>query len=220
MKELTKISRVAGYLEKIYRFANADFFGNELGTVVITLKSTPDAYGHISIGERWTVNEDGKRELNISTSYLSRDIVEVVATLLHEMVHEYCLIHDIKDTSRGGSYHNKRFKEIAEEKVGLQIEYDKRIGWSVTHATETVIDFCIRHDLTDIQMCDHSGLGRGFFGGGSSTTGGTPGAPGTKVKKPSSTRKYECPCCGCSVRATKSVRIMCIDCQEEMQVVN
>lgn len=219
MKELTKISRVAGYLEKIYRFANADFFGNELGTVVITLKATPDAYGHISVGERWSVNEEGKRELNISTSYLSRDIVEVVATLLHEMVHEYCLIHEIKDTSRGGTYHNKRFKEIAEEKAGLQIEYDKRIGWSVTKPTEAVIDFCIRHDLTDIQMCDHSGFGRGIFGGGSSPTGGTPGTAG-KVKKPSSTRKYECPCCGCSVRATKTVHIMCMDCQEEMQVVS
>ena len=218
MKELTKISRVAGYLEKIYRFANADFFGGELGTVVITLKATPDAYGHISVGERWTVNEDGKRELNISTSYLTRDITEVVATLLHEMVHEYCLIHEIKDTSRGGTYHNKRFKEIAEEKAGLHIEYDKRIGWSVTTPTERVMDFCIAHDLTDIQMCDHSGFGRGIFGGGTSAPG-TPGTAG-KAKKPSSTRKYECPCCGCSVRATKTVRIMCMDCQEEMRVVN
>ena len=217
MKELTKISRVAGYLEKIYRFANADFFGGELGTVVITLKATPDAYGHISVGERWTVNEDGKRELNISTSYLTRDITEVVATLLHEMVHEYCLIHDIKDTSRGGSYHNKRFKEIAEEKAGLHIEYDKRIGWSVTTPTERVMDFCIAHDLTDIQMCDHSGFGRGIFGGGTSAPG-TPGAAG-KTRKPSSTRKYECPCCGNSVRATKAVRIMCMDCEEEMRVV-
>lgn len=217
MKELTKISRVAGYLEKVYRFANADFFGNELGTVIITLKATPDAYGHISVGERWSVNEEGKRELNISTSYLSRDIVEVVATLLHEMVHEYCLIHDIKDTSRGGTYHNKRFKEIAEEKAGLHIEYDKRIGWSVTKPTEAVLDFCIRHDLTDIQMCDYSGFGRGIFGGGASPTPGTPGTAG-KVKKPSSTRKYVCPCCGLSVRATKEVNIMCMDCQEQMTV--
>lgn len=218
MKELTKISRVAGYLEKIYRFANQDFFGGELGTVVITLKATPEAYGHISVGERWTVNEDGKRELNISTSYLTRDITEVVATLLHEMVHEYCLIHEIKDTSRGGSYHNKRFKEIAEEKAGLHIEYDKRIGWSVTTPTERVLEFCIQHDLTDIQMCDHSGFGRGIFGGGTSA----PGVPGTttgKTRKPSSTRKYECPCCGNSVRATKAVRIMCMDCEEEMRVV-
>ena len=219
MKELTKISRVAGYLEKIYRFANADFFGNELGTVVITLKATPEAYGHISVGERWSVNEEGKRELNISTSYLSREITEVVATLLHEMVHEYCLIKGIKDTSRGGTYHNKRFKEIAESMAGLAIDYDKRIGWSVTSPTEQVLDFCIRHDLTDIQMCDHSGFGRGIFGGGSSPTVGTPGNTG-KVKKPSSTRKYICPCCGLSVRATKAVNIKCMDCDEQLIVEN
>lgn len=33
-----------------------------------------------------------------------------------------------------------------------------------------------------------------------------------KVKKRSSTRKYICPQCGLSVRATKVVKIACIDC--------
>jgi len=33
-----------------------------------------------------------------------------------------------------------------------------------------------------------------------------------QVKKPSSTRKYVCPKCGLSVRATKAVRIACVDC--------
>ena len=35
--------------------------------------------------------------------------------------------------------------------------------------------------------------------------------------KTSSTRKYVCPVCGNSVRATKEVRIMCVDCNELMQ---
>ena len=35
-------------------------------------------------------------------------------------------------------------------------------------------------------------------------------------KKPSSTRKYLCPCCGNSVRATKVVRIGCLDCGAQM----
>lgn len=32
------------------------------------------------------------------------------------------------------------------------------------------------------------------------------------VRKKSSTRKYICPKCGLSIRATKAVRIACIDC--------
>ncbi len=37
------------------------------------------------------------------------------------------------------------------------------------------------------------------------------------ARKPSSTRKYICPHCGMSVRATKEVRIMCVDCMEVME---
>lgn len=37
------------------------------------------------------------------------------------------------------------------------------------------------------------------------------------MKKPSSTRKYVCPACGMSVRATRDVRLMCIDCMEVME---
>lgn len=37
-------------------------------------------------------------------------------------------------------------------------------------------------------------------------------------KKFSSSRKYECPCCHTSVRATKKVRVMCMICQKQMEV--
>ena len=39
---------------------------------------------------------------------------------------------------------------------------------------------------------------------------------GGKPPRTSSTRKYICPCCGMSVRATRTVRIACIDCDEQM----
>ena len=51
--------------------------------------------------------------------------------------------------------------------------------------------------------------------GGKGAAGGMP----TGTPKPSSTRKLICPCCGNSVRATKTVRIMCMDCMEQMQEV-
>ena len=36
------------------------------------------------------------------------------------------------------------------------------------------------------------------------------------VGKRTNVIKYMCPCCGNSVRATKEVMIMCMDCQEPM----
>jgi hypothetical protein len=40
-------------------------------------------------------------------------------------------VRGIEDTSRQGRYHNARYKRIAEE-VGLDVERDMTIGWSLT----------------------------------------------------------------------------------------
>ena len=54
---------------------------------------------------------------------------------------------------------------------------------------------------------DLSRNGTDFISGGGSS-GRTP--------KPSSTRKYICPCCGNSCRATKNINIGCLDCSVVM----
>jgi hypothetical protein len=54
----------------------------------------------------------------------------VLATLLHEAAH--ALAHrGVKDTSRQGRHHNRRFKELAEE-LGLSVAHHPRLGWSPT----------------------------------------------------------------------------------------
>ena len=35
-------------------------------------------------------------------------------------------------------------------------------------------------------------------------------------ERASSTRKYTCPRCGLSVRATRAVRVKCVECDEEL----
>lgn len=51
----------------------------------------------------------------------------VLVTLLHEASHVWAQANGIKDTSRDGRYHNRRFAEIALT-IGLQVEKDTRIG--------------------------------------------------------------------------------------------
>ena len=46
MKELSKYSRLAGYLERLYDKLNEHFFDGQLDRPVITIQSTPRAYGH------------------------------------------------------------------------------------------------------------------------------------------------------------------------------
>lgn len=216
MKEIIKTSRAAGYLEKMYRQLNTDFFGGELETPIITIQSTPRAYGHVTCARVWKSKDTNCFELNIGAGTLSRPIENVVATMLHEMVHIYHLMHNIQDCSRGGAYHNKRFKAKAES-VGLIIEYSSRIGWSITSPSEQLLDYIIEQGWTDILINRNEGR-RGIAPGASGKqTGSGSSASG---RKPSSTRKYQCPCCGNSVRATKDVHIICGDCMELMVKVD
>ena len=212
MKETVKTSRTAGYLEKIFRTLNEHYFDSEIDEPVITIQSTPRAYGHVTVGKAWTRGADGeqRRELNIGAGTLDRPIENIVATMLHEMVHLIDLQEGIQDTSRGGTYHNKRFKARAET-VDLSISYDSRIGWSVTEPTEALIEYIIEQGWNDIRMSRIDGYSARGIGGNSGATG-----TGTVTPKKTSSRKYVCPCCKNSVRATKDVNIICGDCFQKM----
>ena len=211
MKEMIKYSRVCGYLEKIYRQLNAYFFNGELEEPVITIQSTRGAYGHVTCGKVWKSKYTDKYELNIGAGTLNRPIENVVATMLHEMVHIYHLMNDIKDCTRGNTYHNKKFKEKAES-VGLIITHDKRIGWSVTQPSEELILYICSQGWQEIYI----NRGELNYNNGGNSPAGTSG-DGEKIKKPSSTRKYICPDCGQSVRATKDTLLICGYCSELMQ---
>lgn len=59
----------------------------------------------------------------------------VLSTLIHEAVHAYCQEHDIKETSRQGRYHNKRFAAVARD-FGLDVTEAAGIGHSNTSLSE------------------------------------------------------------------------------------
>ena len=210
MKELTSYNRTVQYLNKVFKLINAEYYNEELEMPTITIQSTVGAYGHVTTSKVWqTESGNASYELNIGADYLSRPIENVVATLIHESVHLYCLQNGIKDTSNRGIYHNKTFKQIAESK-GLQIDRHERYGWTVTTPTEETIDFCIRNELTDIKVTRNTGFT--FTGIGTDKAGnGNPARP-TVTKKKGNSIKWICPCCGNIVRSTKELNIICGDC--------
>ena len=211
MKETTRTSRTAGYLEKIFRALNADWFGGELEEPVITIQSTPRAYGHVTVAKTWRRKDEYRHELNIGAETLDRPIENVVATLMHEMVHLYNLAHGVQDCSRGGIYHNRKFKEEAERR-GLHIERHDTYGWTITEPTDALMEYILEQGWSEVMM------NRGFSWTPPPSTGGKAGNGGTVTppKAKSSTRKYQCPCCKNSVRATKAVNILCGDCMVQM----
>lgn len=215
MKQLTSYARAAGYLNRIFDLLNDRYFESTLSKPVITIQSTPRAYGHYTLYDAWSVDGDkGMRELNVGAGTMARPIENVVATLLHEMVHYWNDTHGIKDCSRGNSYHNKRFKELA-EKCDLHIEHHPTYGWSITSPSDALVEFCLENNLTEIRLNRNESSSLRITGTGT-PSGVNGGSTGARVKKPSSTRKYICPCCGVSVRATRKVNIGCLDCLEPL----
>ena len=216
MKEIVKTSRLAGQLEKLFRMLNEDFFDGELETPIITIQSTPRAYGTYSRFDAWEVKGEGRREINIGAGTLDRPIEYTVTTLLHEMCH---MLNDTvlncADTSNRGVYHNKLFKEAAEAH-GLVCSRSEKYGWSKTTPSETLIDWILENDVCDILMNRNELCGVRIVGGNTTASGGIP----IGTAKPSSTRKLICPCCGQSVRATKAVNILCGDCMTKMVEVH
>ena len=210
MKAMTNYQRATNYLAKIFKAVNAEYFNGELETPTITIQSSVGAYGSISVNKIWSnANNEQMYELNLGAETITRPIENVVATMIHECSHLYALMNGIKDTSNSGVYHNRRFKQIAEEMGHLQIDRHDKYGWTITSPTEETIDFCIRNGFEDILIGRQTSYS--FMTGGNDTAGTTT----TPTRKPSSTRKYICPCCGNSFRATKSINVMCMDCNEQ-----
>lgn len=211
MKEITKTSRLAGQLEKLFNLINADFFGGELEQPVITIQSTPRAYGHYTAYEAWNVKGESRREINIGAGTLDRDIEYTVATLIHEMCHMYAdtVLHE-KDTSNNGVYHNKVFRRLAEAH-GLVCTRSERYGWSHTAPSDTLIEWILDNNIAEIRLNRNESYGIRVTGGNAANAGALP-----RGTAKGNSRRYHCPACGTIIRATRAVNVICGDCMRPM----
>lgn len=187
-------------LYKIYNALNEKYYGGNLPEVIITIQDSKGKYYGWFASERWkSVNSSSNEivhEINISPEHLSRPIENICATLNHEMVHLYCFLNDIEDTSNNGRYHNKKFKKEAENR-GLIITKANGIGWSNTEPSENFIDFvksiCIDNPFPYFRITE-SKLGN--------------------TASSNSAKKYVCPSCGAKLRGKSGLSIKCMGCDE------
>ena len=185
-------------LEKLFDNLNEKLFGGELIKPVITIApDTCRAYGWFTTYKAWkeTDNKDGEGyyEITVTSNYLNREPEEIAGTLLHEMCHLYAQINGIKDCSNNGVYHNKKFKEIAEEH-GLVAERMGNYGFTNTYPTDETAEYFKSLNL-DFPLYRPT--------------------PVKAATKKSSSIKYICPICGAIVRATRKLNIICEDCGVE-----
>lgn len=195
-------------LERGFAVLNKVYFNNELPPIVISIMSSPKTNGHFTIGKVWRVENERMNEINVSAQHLDRPVENVMSTMCHEMVHYYCQIHGLHEVSQNGRYHNKIFKREA-EKRGLVIGYAKYIGYSVTEPSEEFKNIIKSYGLEKPIELNRDGeipVPIGVKGGNGDGDGNT------TAKKKSSTRKYMCPACGASFRATRDINVLHEDC--------
>lgn len=196
-------------LHRLYNYINENKFAGELPEVILTIQSKgkTNTLGWFTVGKVWEHGEERKHEINISAESIKRGYMEVARTLWHEMIHLYCSENDIKDTSRGCTYHNKRFKQVSEQYGFYYPEdaYSDKYGWSFSKLTNESIAFLEQFQIdTDI-----FNINRLSFDAGSNDE---------KAPKKSSSYKWTCGC-GNIIRSTKQdLRIICADCEELFQI--
>ena len=212
---MINISEIVAKTEAMFDLFNAHFYNAEMTRPAITV--SPDggrgAYGWCSIYEIWQGDGEAHREINITAEYINRPIGEVAATMLHEMAHLYNLTHGIKDVSNNGYYHNKKFKETAEAH-GLHIEHHNTYGWTVTTLTEETAEWLAQQPGMDDFTASRKTAFQIKVTGDDDEDGdeAKPTAKGGRSTSKNRSIKYVCPKCGCIIRATKEVNVVCGDC--------
>lgn len=205
MQKEISLHPVIGKLEKLFSSFNSKFYNGELEKPVITVSpdTTKGAYGWCTSWKAWTNKADGEPnegyyEINICAEHLSRPFEDIAETLLHEMVHLYNLQQGVQDTSRNGTYHNKKFKDAAEQH-GLIAENAGKYGFTDTKLNSEAEAFIKSMEDKKFELFRKS----------------LPKVKGQS--KSSSSRKYVCPVCGCIIRATKEVHVICGECEVEFE---
>ncbi len=199
---MQSLSPVIVKLENLFSDFNNHFYNGELQKPVITVSpdTTKGAYGWCTAWKAWKPKDgkedEGYYEINICAEYLSRPFEDVAETLLHEMVHLYNLQLNVQDTSRSGTYHNKKFKEAGEQH-GLIVENSGKYGYCSTKLNEEAQSYISSMKDTKFEIFRKA-------------------IPKIKSKSAKqSSRKYVCPICGTIIRATKEVHVNCGDCEVE-----
>lgn len=201
--------RTYSSLTAAYDFFNRELFSDQLPPCLITVQRHKGAYGYFS-GERFVNVADPEEvtdEIALNpTQFATRSPEQVLATLVHEMVHLWQ--HHFGKRPRR-SYHDRQWAAKMRE-VGL-IPSDigepggKETGQSMTHYIEQGGSFarvCARLLAEQPAMLYHDQASEDA---------------GARRRKAASKTKYTCPSCELNAWAKPDVRLICGDCGEQMQ---
>lgn len=187
------------FLYKAFDLFNYSLFNNELPECMITLQKKKETNnGHFVPIKTWfhEGNEEALAyEININPINMNRPLDEVLETLLHEMVHYYCTLNNIKDV-KGNGVHTDLFC-IQCESHGLNCEIGGK-GYDLTSLKPEVLE------NNDDFIKSYEGKVYYMY------------VEKKPVKK--NLFKYTCPMCGLKIYAKSDKNVVCGDCGCELEM--
>jgi len=159
-------------------------------------------------GGQWVADGTPRGEVLLAGEALHLKPTDVFEVLLHEAAHGLNTARGVKDVSRGGRYHNAKFKATAIE-VGLRVGSMPPYGWAKTELAPATIERYsaeitrIGEEMRIARRLKRGATVEGTLGGGGSSAGADADATGeaevAKKHKPA-----ECGC-GRKMRMAPSV---------------
>jgi hypothetical protein len=178
-------------LERVY-----DALSSTLGLkyprplIIIQTKGRRDALGWFW-KNKWLLKKKEITEINICAESLNKNPIE---TLVHEMVHYSNSCDKIEDCN-SQQYHNKRFKERAEN-YGLNVEKGGRHGWAFTSLSpeleKTLKTFKINYEIFKLYRKEN-----------------------IKIHAETKMKKYRCNCT--TIRCATELSAKCLKCNNQFE---
>lgn len=201
------LSKTIKVLEEAYEKLNIELFENSLPDICITIqhgkkRGNMTVLGWYSMGNVWTNESNSEMfELNITSDCLNKPFIDIIGVLVHEMVHVYCHSQNIDDCK--GRKHNENFRAEC-EKVGLDCEKDKTVGWGITSVTLPLRDKIVALELDETAFqnrCESIVVER-------------------EPKEPKPKPVYVCPGCQEKLKSKKTdLAIMCVKCNQQFEFI-
>lgn len=136
--------QVCKQLEHIFRILNMDIFKGRLPIPIFTIFV-------IDRKHEWYFQVRNQKQYVIALNQkeLEKSEEEIICNMLHCMVHEYCKLFGIQESSREGRYHNIKFGESAEAH-GLIVKKTSEEGY-ITIGIQESVKKLIRQKFTDLR---------------------------------------------------------------------
>lgn len=205
---IPNMDKIIFIFKTIFRDLNRRFFNSFLPTptfYVVAEQSKLSDYDDSIIIHNGTERE---YEFSVSVDLLSQPIEILCSEFLHTMCHMHNDIKGVKDTSRQGYYHNKKFRNLA-RKCGLKVSQTKIYGWAATEPNSELLEWCRDNkELKDFKIYRLIHYSKNIVDKKISAS------PDTPLKTKNRSIKYVCPVCGFIIRSNKVAKVICAECME------